>query len=181
MTLPAPETLITGIELVAVGPVESSLLGGLYPGLSRRFETTVTLGEPIPLATEWLDTTRNQYRAGPILDVLVDNQRGNTKTLGVVDADIFAPDVNFIFGQAIVGGCCALIGLARLRPEFYHKKPSPKILARRILIEAVHELGHTGGLDHCRNQLCVMHFSRTIQDSDRKGPDFCPRCRAQIR
>jgi predicted Zn-dependent protease len=25
-----------------------------------------------------------------------------------------------------------------------------------------------------------MHFSRTIQDSDRKGPDFCGQCQARI-
>jgi predicted Zn-dependent protease len=26
-----------------------------------------------------------------------------------------------------------------------------------------------------------MNFSRTIQDSDRKGPDFCDRCQAIVR
>lgn len=180
MTLLVPETPIRGITLVEVGAVERSFIQEIVPGLRQRFKTEVTFGDPILLLPEWLDTSRNQYLAGPILDSLVDHRRANTRTLGVVDADIFAPNLNFIFGQAIVGGCCALIGLARLRPEFYHQESQPELFVRRTLIEAVHELGHTGGLDHCPNQLCVMHFSRTISDTDRKGPDFCPLCQFRI-
>lgn len=180
MILPFPEAPLEGIELVAIGPVELSILQDLTPELQQRFGTEVVLGSPIILDPDWCDHSRNQYRAGPILDQLVDNQSPGVKTLGVIDADIFAPNLNFIFGQAIVGGCCALIGLARLRPEFHQEDPSHERFARRTLIEAVHELGHTAGLDHCPDQHCVMHFSRTIQDSDRKGPDFCGQCQTRI-
>jgi archaemetzincin len=180
VTLQSPEFPPEGIELVPIGPVAPSLLQELTPGLRQRFGIPVSLGAPLPLDPAWFDPDRNQYRAGPVLDLLVDRQCNGARTLGIIDADIFAPELNFIFGQALVGGCCALIGLARLRPEFHHEEPDPELFARRTLIEAVHELGHTAGLDHCPNQHCVMNFSRTIEDSDRKGPDFCPQCQTRL-
>jgi archaemetzincin len=152
----------------------------MSPGLSQRFNTTVVIGDPIPLVKEWLDETREQYLAGPILDAIVDRHRDYSRTLGVIDADIFAPSLNFIFGQALVGGCCAIIGLARLRSEFYGQESRQDLFERRVLTEAVHEIGHTAGLDHCPDQLCVMNFSKTIRDTDRKGADFCSLCLAQI-
>lgn len=176
--IPDPRT--REIEIVAVGPLDDDILDALIPSLKERFQANVERGEAIPIERKWLDTERNQYRAGPILDTLVDRLRAGGRTLGVIDGDIFAPNLDFIFGQAIVGGCCAIIGLARLRQEFYHKKPHPELFAHRTLIEAVHELGHTCGLDHCPNQRCVMHFSRDIHDSDRKGPDFCQNCESRL-
>lgn len=175
-----PDSRTREIELVAVGPLDDEILDALIPGLAERFHTRVERGEPVPIDQAWRDAQREQYRAGPILDTLVDRRRAGVRTLGVIDADIFAPNLDFIFGQAIVGGCCALIGLARLRQEFYQKKPHPELFTHRTLIEAVHELGHTIGLDHCPNQLCVMHFSRNIHDSDRKGPDFCQSCKSRL-
>lgn len=177
MILRSPESPLEGIELVAIGSVEHSILQDLSSGLQQRFATTVTIGAPIDIDPDWFDAARNQYRAGPILDELVERQSTGANILGIIDADIYAPNLNFIFGQALVAGCCALIGLARLRPQFHNEAASPELFARRTLIEAVHELGHTAGLDHCPNEHCVMNFSRTIEDSDRKGPDFCPRCK----
>jgi len=50
----------------------------------------------------------------------------------------------------------------------------------RAVKEAVHELGHTFGLDHCSDPRCVMHFSNMLADTDRKGREFCPSCRARL-
>ena len=41
------------------------------------------------------------------------------RILGVVDVDIFAPGLNFIFGEADITGRKAIISLQRLRQEFY--------------------------------------------------------------
>lgn len=167
--------IIPKIELIPVGPVERSIIDQLTPELSRRFTAAVSIGAPLPLLIRWLDVERRQYRAGPILDTLIE-RTPEPRVLGIADADLFVAGLNFIFGQATVGGCCGVIGLVRLRPEFYHAPPDPALFARRTLIEAVHELGHMAGLDHCPDPACVMHFSRTIEDTDLKGPDFCPRC-----
>ncbi|MBI5166254.1 MAG: hypothetical protein HY998_00750 [candidate division NC10 bacterium] len=48
------------------------------------------------------------------------------------------------------------------------------------LYKRVREVGcgkeDTYGLDHCRDFRCVMFFSNSLLDTDRKGPGFCPRC-----
>jgi len=39
--------------------------------------------------------------------------------LGVIDADCYAPGLNFILGQASIHDRDAFIALPRLRPSFY--------------------------------------------------------------
>jgi archaemetzincin len=60
--------------------------------------------------------------------------------------------------------------------------PEDQALFReRALKEAVHELGHTYGLQHCPNLRCVMHFSNSLRDTDAKQAKWCSRCATQVR
>lgn len=165
------------IELVPIGAVDRATLAALREPLAQRFGAEVAIGRAIELRPEWYDPEPGQYRADAILDALEELHQDGRRLLGVTDADLYAPGYSFVFGQATVGGCCGVIGLARLRPEFYGDPPDERRFLERALIEAVHELGHMAGLDHCPDPHCVMHFSRTLEDTDIKGPDFCPRCR----
>ena len=45
--------------------------------------------------------------------------------------------------------------------------------------EAVHELGHTFNLQHCHRTFCVMHFSNSIFDTDKKESLLCDQCYLQ--
>jgi archaemetzincin len=76
-------------------------------------------------------------------------------------------------------GAAALISLWRLKPEFYGEQPDFALYVLRALKEAVHELGHSLGLQHCPRSLCVMHFSNSIFDTDKKQSFFCDQCYLQ--
>jgi len=103
------------------------------------------------------------------------------RVLGVIDADCYAPGLNFIFGQARLHERDCFIALPRLRQSFYGLPDDENLFRQRVLKEAVHELGHTYGLGHCPNPHCVMHFSNSLHDTDVKDAEFCPRCQMQMR
>ena len=119
------------------------------------------------------DPEREQYRAELLLNATRHLVSG--RVLGVVDADLYAEGLNFVFGMAEHPGRAAVIALARLRLE-----ADEAIYHDRMLKEAVHELGHTLGLAHCPRSKCVMHFSNCLADTDRKGSDYCADCRAKL-
>ena len=70
-----------------------------------------------------------------------------------------------------------ILALARLRPPRPNTAADDDLLFRRALTETVHELGHLAGLDHCPDERCAMYPSRTLEDTDRKAPNSCERCR----
>ena len=74
----------------------------------------------------------------------------------------------------------AVFSIARL----LEASPSTSIgidhFRRRAATEAIHELGHTYGLGHCDNPRCVMWFSNTLSETDRKGTEFCPAHQAEL-
>jgi archaemetzincin len=85
-----------------------------------------------------------------------------------------------VFGQAQIDDGVSSIYLPRLRQEFYGLKPDKSLFYQRTVKEAIHELGHAFGLKHCNNQICVMHFSNSLPDTDLKQNRFCDICRTKI-
>jgi archaemetzincin len=151
----------------------------LSPELAWRFGARVGPGEPLPARDEWVDGERGQMLSSAVVDVLIDRATRELSDperqwlLGVADTDLYAPGLSFVFGEATVGGCCAVISLARLRADGGR---DPARFRRRVLTEAVHELGHVAGLSHCSNAGCVMSSSETLSDTDRKGCEPCRAC-----
>jgi archaemetzincin len=97
--------------------------------------------------------------------------------LGVAAFDLYVPGMNFVFGEARCPGHVAVISTRRLKPT----PQNQRLFRDRVLKEAVHEIGHTLGLKHCPDTLCVMHFSEHIGDTDRKSAAFCKDCRSDLK
>lgn len=172
------------LELVSFdGAAGDEVLRWLGGELEYRFGAAARVAEGLRVRSSWFDEVRGQYPSACFVDSLIDRadhqgvaEMASVWTLGITDVDLFAPGLEFVFGEATLGGCCAVVSTARLRPENYGEAPDRRRFLRRLLVEAVHELGHVAGLDHCTVPRCVMSPSRIIEDSDRKGPDFCPAC-----
>jgi len=146
--------------------------------------TTCTLNtETLPLPEGAFNKARKQYRSDIILSSVhnyAENEKALDRVLGIVDIDIFVPELSFVFGEAECSGKAALISLWRLRPEFYGNASNMELFAERSAKEAVHELGHTLSLTHCSNPFCVMYFSNSIFETDRKQSLFCNRCHMKV-
>ncbi len=158
------------ISIRPFGDVPRDTLDDLAEDL--RFLGPVDVLEALPLRREWHDGARGQYRADPFLDA-VDTDPGH-RVLAVTDVDVYAEPYRFVFGQARIYERPALISLLRLR------SPDSARYRERIAKEAVHELGHTFGLDHCTNRECLMSFSNSVDEVDRKSRSFCRRCQATV-
>jgi archaemetzincin len=129
---------------------------------------------------------RQQHASGSylhFLDVFNPNEPQSIK-LGVIDEDLYSDShasLNFIFGEARVGGDCCIISTVRLDPLFYSLPFNEKVYLGRVVKEAVHELGHVLGLAHCEDVRCIMHFSNSIEDTDIKHVQPCDPCAAKLK
>jgi archaemetzincin len=120
------------------------------------------------------DPGREQYLAAALLDRLADLPGG--RVLGVTGHDLFNPVLTFVFGEAQMPGRAAVFSVHRLREEFYGLPPNPGLLRKRAMKEALHELGHTFGLAHCRDASCVMSSSHSVEGVDGQGEGLCRWC-----
>ena len=173
------------IGILKFGQVDPYVLDRVKENLIMVFPKTMCklMPETLTLPQEAFNEERKQYRSDIILNQIVNYaQREKTvnRVLGVVDVDIFVQQLNYVFGEAERPGKAALISLWRLRPEFHKKPANMELFVERSTKEAVHELGHTLGLGHCDNPFCVMYFSNSIFDTDRKQSLFCHKCQLKI-
>lgn len=166
------------IYIQPFGKLPEALLETLKDALEATFkkETLVFPDAPLPLDTYSRD--RKQCDSTAILAKMA-RMHFDGMALGVIEADLFASALNFVFGEADPVEGMAVISLARLKEEFYGGGPGWKLLLLRAQKEAVHEVGHLYGLSHCTDRRCVMFFSETLEETDNKSARFCPECEAR--
>jgi archaemetzincin len=162
--------------------IEASILEELRNHLGEVFSLEVEI-LPVKMNFDFaFFKERNQYLASTILERLKDFKKNFLeKWLAVVDVDLFAKNLNFVFGEADLDYGICIISLSRLRQGFYGLPEDENLFLERIKKEATHELGHLFYLGHCKNPKCVMYFSNSLLDTDKKGAIFCSECQKNLR
>ena len=167
------------LQLLRIGNIEERLLNGLCPAIEQIFSV------PCDVLPDSLDPEfafhgeRQQYHSSEILHRMQNLPTVETwRLLAIASVDLYIPILTFVFGEAQMGGPCAVLSTHRLRQEFYGLPPDPGLFQQRLLKEAVHELGHTLDLPHCDDYRCVMASSHAVEWIDLKESALCSQCRA---
>ena len=181
-------TIITLVPIAIDEKDKKNIFDPLASHLASIFDASITiLADPPQLDSFRMLFTehRNQLNSDKLLHwlatTLIKDNTGsyelkNTIIFGICNIDAYSSGLNFVFGQACLMEDVAVIYLPRLRQEFYGLDADTYIFNERVLKEATHEVGHAFGLGHCPKQSCVMHFSNSLVDTDRKAKDFCSVC-----
>ena len=152
-----------------------SALRAFYP-----IEVKVLDCQDLPAAAYY--PPRKRYRAERLLVFL--NARlpkDGWRILGLTDVDISTtkdkvPDWG-VMGLGELPGTATVISSFRCRK----KARNPAHALERLAKVAVHEIGHTLGLDHCPTRGCLMEDAMgKVVTTDRER-DFCPKCRARAK
>ena len=170
------------IILSPLAQIDSHILEILRQSLNRTFYCPVEIEPQISSLDYAYEKKRKQYLASLLLSTLRSfSIEPDDRYLGIVDVDLYSPGLNFIFGEADISSGVAIVSLYRLKQERYGLPQDEKLFQDRAIKEAVHELGHTYYLSHCRDIKCVMHFSNSLADTDIKGASFCPKCQRRLK
>jgi archaemetzincin len=169
------------LELLPIGNVEDGLLKDLCPAVEESLAVPCKV-LPVRLDPEFaFHGERQQYHSSEILQrmqsIVV---AGSWRVLGIAAVDLYIPILTFVFGEAQMGGPCAVLSTHRLRQEFYGLPADPELFRQRIIKEAVHEVGHTLNLTHCDDYRCVMTSSHAVEWIDLKESTLCTNCRGAV-
>jgi len=168
------------VGVVSFGEVEGELMKRVGEALTKRLPVEYKIMAPLPLPRLALDSSRNQYHASLLLDQLKQLDTPHQQVLAMVDADLFIPKRDFIFGKSDMVLGIAVFSVTRFRQKYYGLIPDKERFYGRVITEAVHEMGHLFGLYHCTDAYCVMFPSTSLVEADMRNPNFCPRCRKQL-
>ncbi|MGA9117589.1 MAG: archemetzincin [Bacteroidota bacterium] len=171
------------VRLLPLGGADPRLLEGLVPALRSVFNMEAVVGPCGLDLEEFYDEGRAQYHSTRILLRLKsgcppseEGSAADAIRLAVVPHDLYIPILTFVFGEAELGGTVAVVSYHRLQNERYGLAADPQLLRVRLAKEALHELGHTLGLVHCRTGACVMRPSSSVEEIDLKGEVLCRLC-----
>lgn len=169
------------VMLVPVGKLNEGAIERIRPALEEIYRRPTALHKALPVPKYAYNPTRGQYHSSSILkrvESLYDNVWDCA--IGFTDVDLFVPEVPFIFGEADRSTRAAIISLTRLTPDSGPAESRHDVMMKRLVSEAIHQLGLIRGLAHCPNNRCVMFYAATAQEIDKRGSSMCANCRKRL-
>lgn len=178
------ETSRALVKLIVLGEFPSELEDAVVAGLAAELQVEVEKIDGVELPQEAYYPRRRRYRADRLLEFLNEHLAGEperTRVLGLTSVDISTTKPPYedwgVFGLGELGGRSSVISIFRLR----RRARDAAHLEFRIVTTAVHEIGHTLGLDHCTEPGCVMRDAEgSITTVDTSTGRLGPECRAEL-
>lgn len=179
----APETR-GEVVLVPLGSFPDDLLDEVERRLVEEFSVSVRRHAAVPLPRSAYYPPRKRYRADKLLDHLHTVEPDpDARVLGLTTVDISTTKGKYrdwgIFGLGELPGRSSVISMYRLR----RKARDRDHLKFRVGTTAVHEIGHTFGLDHCgeaRARCAMQDAEGSIANTDASTGKLGPGCRAKL-
>jgi archaemetzincin len=168
------------IALVPIGAVDAGLLQAVREGLAAEYRVPCAVAPFTTDPSRALHPERRQYHSTELLASL-SALPITDRVIGITAVDLYIPILTFVFGEAELGGRCAVISSHRLDDTFYGLRADAPLARTRTIKCAIHEIGHTHGLVHCDDYECVMAASHSVEWLDLKRESLCDRCAALIR
>lgn len=173
------------VMLVELGPpFPEDLRLAVEQALRDELAVEVRWHEPIPLPRAAWYAPRKRWRADTLLEhllTLVEDAPASTRVLGLTTKDISTTKGEHhdwgVFGLGYCPGQAAVISSHRLKRGATDREQ----LRFRVATTAVHEVGHTLGLDHCPEARCPMQDAQGgIENTDTSTGHLGPACRAEL-
>ncbi|MGQ9845338.1 MAG: archaemetzincin family Zn-dependent metalloprotease [Caldisericia bacterium] len=164
------------IKIVSLIDPPNFILNEMKLKFEEIFKFPVLIEKNLKIPDYYKNLSRKQYNVGKLIFYLKEKFKSDfLKIIGVISEDIYDEGYNFVFGLAELNGKYAIVSLYRLFDK------DKNLYLDRAIKESIHELGHTFGLNHCNNKSCVMSFSLSINDVDKKDKYFCKLCETKLR
>ncbi|MGA8181493.1 MAG: archaemetzincin family Zn-dependent metalloprotease [Desulfobacterales bacterium] len=168
------------LQTIIISPIDN-IEAGIHTSIGREIHRTFGFHtEMKPLLEDVnfaFDPGRGQYYSTVILEKLaIRLPAQNVKVIAITQVDLFIPILTHVYGEAQLAGRACIVSTFRLK-EGLSPVNIPENYEKRLVKEALHELGHTFNLRHCRDKSCIMHYCRSIRDVDRKSDQLCRYCK----
>ncbi len=173
--------MFQAVSIVPLGQIRQDVVDAIAGGIYEHLHLDVVFEAKSALPSDLFDPVRGQFRAEDLVRYLRDQiPTSSPLRLGVTEADLYAMDMDYVFSISILKQGASIVSYRRLDNTFYSLPRNDRVLYERVVKEALHELGHGIGLEHC-TQPCIMYFAhQSLMEIDTKPLRFCPECTRRL-